>query len=625
MDTHLKVLLVDAASGSYRTERYPVGDYFGPVDLGLELSARLDSLNLGTGLLAGSIFPGSNRLVVTGRSPCWGGFFVSSIGGAGLVFDNLGIDLVAITGRAPSPSILALNRRHGEEVEVELVPVATGAVWEREPGGVYALMAHVLARCGDRYLTDPRVLAVGPAATASDMGAIASAPVKNGRLTPVDTWAGRGGFGTKMLRDHGLAAVIYGGTVVDEDFRDRRVADEWFQHRYDKKLMAKDLEATVKYRFDPDFATGGTFGVNFAGLGGRLLAFNYRTIYWDEAARLDLHSRLVVGHYLRQFNQETIETKSMRTCGEPCPAVCKKLRAEFKKDYEPYQAMGPLCGIFDQRAAERLTRHADALGFDAISIGGVLAWLMECLSERLLAPAELGVAEVPVFAAEGFAVEADSAHNANLGVALLDAIIAKEGLLDLGGGARAWARRMSRERGRAILDRFVYTASAESGWMVPNQYWTPGVLAPMAIMGKYYMDYGSGFLPPHELGRRCAERLKAELVMDDLGMCRFHRRWAEEMLPEIMGSLYGLKDQYLARVAATAARINSRNSSIFWEPERNLDLVHTFLKRRRNVEGDTDPELGRWIAAFEGDRREAGLSFWSETLKGIHQSLRDIT
>ena len=37
--------------------------------------------------------------------------------------------------------------------------------------------------------------------------------------------------------------------------------------------------------------------------------------------------------------------------------------------------MGPLCGTFDQRAAERLIHHCDAMGFDAISGGGTLAWL----------------------------------------------------------------------------------------------------------------------------------------------------------------------------------------------------------------------------------------------------------
>ncbi len=37
-----------------------------------------------------------------------------------------------------------------------------------------------------------------------------------------------------------------------------------------------------------------------------------------------------------------------------------------------------------QRAAERLCRHADTLGFDAISAGGVLAWMMDMLSDGLL-------------------------------------------------------------------------------------------------------------------------------------------------------------------------------------------------------------------------------------------------
>ena len=74
--------------------------------------------NFGAGLFAGSILPGSNRLVVTGFSPAWRGFYVSSLGGAALVFDNLGVSMVSLVGRAPSPSILCLNRRHGEEIEV---------------------------------------------------------------------------------------------------------------------------------------------------------------------------------------------------------------------------------------------------------------------------------------------------------------------------------------------------------------------------------------------------------------------------------------------------------------------------------------------------------------------------
>ena len=81
MDAFQKVLFVDAENGFYKIRRYRVEDYFGPVDLGIHISDNYKSLNIGTGLLAGSIFPGSNRLVFTGYSPCWRGFYISSMGG----------------------------------------------------------------------------------------------------------------------------------------------------------------------------------------------------------------------------------------------------------------------------------------------------------------------------------------------------------------------------------------------------------------------------------------------------------------------------------------------------------------------------------------------------------------
>jgi len=623
MDPYQRVLKIHLDSSFYRMDRYKVGDFFGPVDLGLHLAGKHNSLNIGVGLLAGSIFPGSSRLMFTGFSPCWGGFYISSMGGAGLVFDNLGINMVSLMGKAPRPSVLYLNRMHGEEVQVEVQPLDVDRIWRDGRGGVYAMMDHVYRMYGDRYKNDPRILAVGPAAAATDFGAICSVPIRKGELTHVDTWAGRGGFGSKLFREHGIAAIIYGGTVVLEDFRDRNVADQWFQEKYEKRLAAKAIESTTKYRFEPKFETGGTFGVNYTTLGGKMLSFNYKSIFMTEEERLDIHQRLVRDHYLKQFNEETIKPKHQKTCGEPCVAVCKKMRGEFKKDYEPYQTMGPLAGIFDQRAAEELNHHADRLGFDGISVGGVISWLMECLVEGLLTPEELGVSGVPVFDLKEFDVVKTSAANAKIGVELLDAIVEKRGLLDLSEGARKFGRRLSREKGKQILDRFVYTAFARKGWMVPNQYWTPGVLSPMAIMGKYYMYYGDDFIPPRELGHKAAERLKGELILDNMGCCRFHRMWAEEMMPEIIESIYGMKAQYLKRIAMTASRINSRNASAYWESERCIDYVHTFLKRKRDVEKKDDPELLAWLDRFEKDRKEAALSFWYEIHKGIQESLRE--
>jgi glyceraldehyde-3-phosphate dehydrogenase (ferredoxin) len=262
-------------------------------------------------------------------------------------------------------------------------------------------------------------------------------------------------------------------------------------------------------------------------------------------------------------------------------------------------------------------------GFDAISVGGVLSWLMECLSENLLTPEELGVTEKPMFTPEGFSIETDSMHNADLGVALLDSMIEKRGIINLQEGARKFARQLSRDKGKTVLEPFVYTAYARKGWMVPNQYWTPGALSPMAIMGKYYMYYGNNFYPPRELGRQNAKRLRQELLLDNLGICRFHRQWAEEMMPEIIEELYGLQEEFLYNTMITASRINSRNSSILWESERSIDLVYTFLKRKQIVEQDTDTELLKWVEYFEKDKQEAALNFWYDMHKGIQESLRE--
>jgi glyceraldehyde-3-phosphate dehydrogenase (ferredoxin) len=345
----------------------------------------------------------------------------------------------------------------------------------------------------------------------------------------------------------------------------------------------------------------------------------------DEDQRLAIQNGLVKDHYLKQFNEDLFaepKGKVMKNCGEPCVAVCKKMHGIYKKDYEPYQAMGPLVGVFDQRAAEKLNHHADAMGFDGISIGGVLAWIMDCMDADLLTPAELGVSRMPVFSAFGFGAVADSMANAELGIELIDRIIEGEGMLDLSAGARELGRRLTRQTDKPILDRFVYTANARTGWMVPNQYWTPGVLSPMPIMGKYYNHYGNEFLPPRALGNINVGRMKKELVMDNSGFCRFHRGWAEEMVPEIIGKLFGMQTEFVDATFAIAEQICCRNDSVYWESERNVDFVHTCLRRMRDVDGDKSQELSKWLDHFEKDKHDAAFEYWFEVRKGVQEALR---
>jgi glyceraldehyde-3-phosphate dehydrogenase (ferredoxin) len=54
MQSYQKVLFVDAGTSFYRIDKFPLGeDFFGPVDLGLHLAGKYNSLNIGAGLLAG--------------------------------------------------------------------------------------------------------------------------------------------------------------------------------------------------------------------------------------------------------------------------------------------------------------------------------------------------------------------------------------------------------------------------------------------------------------------------------------------------------------------------------------------------------------------------------------------
>jgi glyceraldehyde-3-phosphate dehydrogenase (ferredoxin) len=191
METYLRVLMVDASSSYYKISKYPIDPFFGPVDLGLHLATKHNSLNIGTGLFSGSILPGSNHLVFTDFSPCWGGFYISSMGGAGLVFDNLGINMLSIIGRSPVPSLLYLNRNHREEIEVVIEPLDLPRIWESGRRGNYALMNKAMEMRGGSDKEDPRVLATGPASDRTDFGAIASVPVAKGAMSFVDTWAGR--------------------------------------------------------------------------------------------------------------------------------------------------------------------------------------------------------------------------------------------------------------------------------------------------------------------------------------------------------------------------------------------------------------------------------------------------
>ncbi len=644
-------LRLDVATGQWRIESIRDPNILGPVDYGLAcyLENRA-SFTFGGGLLAGSRIPGARRLVFAAYSPAWQGFYTSSLGGGAYVFHRTGLNYVCIEGQCPTDSVLILNRREGQ-LSVRLEPINPEAIWPGYEGliGFYALQKYIF----DTYKAcyegqDVRVLALGPGARHTDIGSIGSAQVRRGELTFIDDWAGRGGLGSRLLQYHRIAGIIYGGDWDDPDMQDSRELDGYFQEKFGMPMMKADMALCEKYRYVPEFETGGTFGVNMELVDDSLLAFNYTSIYATDHQRCDLHERLVRQHYLAQFNREIIQARGHAHCGEPCAVACKKIDRQYKKDYEPYEALGPQCGVFDQRAAEQLNHYVDAMGVDAIEMGGMVAWVMELLDAGLIQPEAFGLppagprglqAQTPglegtprfTCAPDYFDVVADSRHNAELAQAIVEMIIFKPQGQIFRSGIRAAAHALDRMgQETQVLEngvlgpgqRAVYLAHGESGHMVPNQYWVPGMLSPMPIMGKYFEYYGLDFVPPTTLGQKNVQRMVRELYSENGGICRFHRKWSEKILPDLVNRHYHTNLDFEAHHRRLAAQIFELQESQagFWESARVVDLLAGFLEKWERF-GLADVELDDWVERFRADKWAAARAWWEAMRAGARQEL----
>lgn len=575
----------------------PDSGVLGPVDYGWSAYKEDgDTFTFGEGLLSTTPIHGARRLVFCGYSPLWETFYISSMGGAAFTFKHVGVNYVQLKGRAAVPSILLLNN-DGQAPSARLEPIEDfQSIWQgykapdgEELLGVYALQQALLDRWGAEYPAKRvRSFVVGPVSAVTPEGTIGSNPVEKGSLNPVADWCGRGGMGSRLLQQHNIVGCLFGGNWEDPHKTTIKDFDPYFVEHFGERAVKVDKAVTTKYCLDPKTNTGGTFGSNYHAMGSKILSFNYRSVYAPKAARAKQHKDFIVDHYLRQFNEETIASMSFEHCGEPCSVACKKMNGKYKKDYEPYHTLGPQVGVFDQRAAELLNDHADAMGFDAIQIGGMLAWIMECVADRLIDPEDFGFPRreslrFDRFTAERneFDVVGDSMLNARYAMALIDAILVDPRAEAFRHGIRVAARELNRQHPDTRPgERAVFLSSGKDGCMVPNQYFVPGMGSPMPLMGKYYVYYGADVLSPEDVGHHNVERMVYELISDNLGMCRFHRQWTEPLAGEITSGHFGLDVDLKRHHFELARQINAMEShkSVPWETERLADMLTNYMR-----------------------------------------------
>ncbi len=593
-----RVVEVEADEGRWRLLEYELGEILGPVDLGVRLleEAR-DPLDPGTPLLiglgpfTGSPIFGSNRGVVVFRSPLSMTVHVSTVGGVGFRMRGMGAHAIIIRGAASEPSVLMIVGGRGGVEEVRLEPLGFDpwVAWRR--GGVYELGDQLLERHSQLVKSvQPALLAVGPASVTTRAGAIVSLHYDPKSLRVqrgfVDV-AARGGPGTVLARGHNIYAILAGGSwspaSLEPRLLDRALLEKVARSVGGEPYGRLVLEKTRKYRFDEKLGTGGTFGVNWVHYRDLLPMLGYSSIYLEKVARLKLYET-VMSLFWSPFQERTGRNpRNWRTCGEPCPANCKKMYNGTKVDYEPFNALGPFSGVLVFEEARRLVELADAAGVDAIEAGYWVAWVLESVARGLVEPREACLDEAPCWDPILFVEKPRecSARNARLAEKILRSILWEGGrgcpLLEA--IASRGLRAAALERGEA-RDLVVYAAFGDRGYMTPNLYWTPGLVAPVYVTGKYWTDYHPTFMEPEEYARSAYNRILNEYSVDNAGLCRFHRGWFEKIASALYREVLGVDADVRGNAREGYRRIAmlSRRwgyEPVPWETARTRDLVAT--------------------------------------------------
>ncbi len=648
-----RVLFVDAGHGITRLEEYGPPEVLGPIDLGVKLHLEryeswkhgvFDARNvvvMGRGVFAGGRLMGAHRLVFVFRSPETKGIHVSAMGGAGYRFMGTGLHALVVEGRSEEPAVIVVEGDEEGFKKAWVDRIGEEELWEIYSGyrgftGVRALSLYLVDTYEELYREKgARSVVVGPAAIKTIMGGLFSVDIdpktRQPRPGALDS-AARGGGGSTLYHAHGVVAIVFGGTYSPSK-ENPKLADAGLLDAISEKVHGKRyvdiLTATTrKYRFDSKLGTGGTFGVNYVHYRDLIPMFGYNTIYYSKAIRLAVVEK-VLKYFWKPFQEEVMESgkRPWYNCGEPCPVVCKKVWKGIKIDYEPFNGLGPMIGVLSIEDAAELVETVDDLGFDAIEMGHVISWLFDLMHRGLLDPRELGLKARPHFDPVAYSVEEHSKRNARLALEIVESLVrGGNEILDYlaRNGLRKTARMLdekysyrTRMIGLKYEDVAVYAAYGDDGYMTPNYYWTPGMVAPMYVLGRYWTNYSPGFSDPEHYAESSLKRALWEYIIDNAGFCRFHRGWAEKMLPLLYRELWGVDvdlEEHAKKMYKLIIEYQEKAGAEPrpWESRKTIDVVATIAAETGNEE---------WARRFAENYTEAAREWWEKFKETLHKLL----
>jgi aldehyde:ferredoxin oxidoreductase len=301
-------------------------------------------LVIATGALSGHILPSSAKMIVATKGPLTGGYAEGSIGTyAASQLKKAGYDHIVVRGRASEPSIIVIH-----DQKVEILP--SEDLW-----GLGTRDAE--KKLKDAYGRTVGTLLIGPAG--EHRVRFASVFSMGGRS------GGRPGVGAVMGSKNLKAIVVNGSGEIPA------------AHPEDLKKIGSD--ASRKLLAHPKFKGwkgAGTISiVDRAQLMGILPTFNFREGSFDGADGLNEAA----------MKKIKIEERGCPICTITCGQVVHDQEDEHTElDYENVAMLGSNIGLSDLAKVSVLNRMADDNGFDAISLGSVIGFAMECSEKKLI-------------------------------------------------------------------------------------------------------------------------------------------------------------------------------------------------------------------------------------------------
>ncbi len=293
--------------------------------------------------LVGSPLTTSAKFAVVSKSPLTDRINDSlASSGFAIAGKRCGCDAIVIVGRAAALSALIVDAGAVRLATVEDLRGATCPAAE--------------AALKERLGADYQIASIGPA---GENG------VRYATISHDGRHAGRGGSGAVLGSKH-IKAIAVRGTQRTEWAHPRQLTE------YSKSLSKRSFgPATAKYR---ELGTAANL-LTFNRLGA-LPTRNFQTGTFDEAIHI---------------SPEEIRTTHKRTRAGciACTIGCEHIYTfgedvAVRLEYESLFALGSLCGVSDPDAVLRASRRCDELGIDTISVGGTIAFAMECVERGLL-------------------------------------------------------------------------------------------------------------------------------------------------------------------------------------------------------------------------------------------------